>query len=106
MIVYPMTTGRNFDELLRVLDSLQLTAKYNVATRVNWKYGENVIIEGSVSNEEAAKMYPKVGTPRDRISELCRNRQRDNLALRVESEATSRSEGWLLASLLPSDIFE
>ena len=53
MIVYPMTTGRNFDELLRVLDSLQLTAKYKVATRVNWKYGENVMIEGSVSNEEA-----------------------------------------------------
>lgn len=51
MIVYPMTTGRNFDELLRVLDSLQLTAKYKVATRVN--------IEGSVSNDEATKMYPE-----------------------------------------------
>jgi alkyl hydroperoxide reductase subunit AhpC len=59
MIVYPMTTGRNFDEVLRVLDSLQLTAKYKVATPVNWKNGEDVIIAGSVSNEEAMKVYPQ-----------------------------------------------
>ena len=56
---YPMSTGRNFDEILRVLDSLQLTAKHQVSTPVNWKPGEDVIISGSVSNEEAAKKYPQ-----------------------------------------------
>ncbi len=56
---YPMTTGRNFDEVLRVIDSIQLTAKHKVATPVNWKPGENVIIAGSVSNDEAKKTYPQ-----------------------------------------------
>ena len=59
ILVYPMTTGRNFDEVLRVLDSLQLTARHKVATPVNWKQGEDVIIAGSVSDEEAKKVYPK-----------------------------------------------
>jgi len=59
ILVYPMTTGRNFDEVLRVLDSLQLTAKHKVATPVNWKNGENVIIAGSVSNDEAKQTYPQ-----------------------------------------------
>jgi alkyl hydroperoxide reductase subunit AhpC len=59
IIVYPMTTGRNFDEVLRVLDSIQLTAKYKVATPVNWKQGDDVIIAGSVSDEEAKKVYPQ-----------------------------------------------
>jgi thioredoxin-dependent peroxiredoxin len=59
VLVYPMTTGRNFDEVIRVIDSLQLTAKHRLATPVNWKPGEDVIIAGSVSNEEAEKLYPQ-----------------------------------------------
>ncbi len=59
ILIYPMTTGRNFDEVLRILDSLQLTAKHRVATPVNWKRGEDVIIAGSVSNDEAKKIYPQ-----------------------------------------------
>lgn len=58
MISYPMTTGRNFDEILRVLDSIQLTAKHRVATPVNWKNGDKVIIAGSVSDDEARTLYP------------------------------------------------
>ena len=57
ILVYPMTTGRNFDEVLRVIDSLQLTAKHKVATPVNWKQGEDVIIAGSVSNDEARDLF-------------------------------------------------
>jgi thioredoxin-dependent peroxiredoxin len=59
ILVYPMTTGRNFDEVLRVLDSLQLTAKNKVATPANWKPGEDVVIAGSVSDQEAEKVYPQ-----------------------------------------------
>ncbi|HEY4114808.1 MAG TPA: peroxiredoxin [Rhizomicrobium sp.] len=59
ILVYPMSVGRNFDEVLRVLDSLQLGAKHKVATPVNWKPGEDVIIAGAVSNDEAKKTYPQ-----------------------------------------------
>ena len=59
LIAYPMTTGRNFDEVLRVIDSLQLTAKHRVSTPVNWRSGEDVIIAGSVSDEEAKKIWPQ-----------------------------------------------
>jgi alkyl hydroperoxide reductase subunit AhpC len=59
MLTYPMTTGRNFDEILRVLDSIQLTMAYKVATPANWKQGEDVIIAPSVSDEDAHKLFPK-----------------------------------------------
>jgi alkyl hydroperoxide reductase subunit AhpC len=58
ILVYPMTTGRNFDEVLRVIDSLQLTAKYKVATPAQWKQGEDVIIAGSVTDDQAREIYP------------------------------------------------
>jgi thioredoxin-dependent peroxiredoxin len=58
VLVYPMTTGRNFDEVLRVIDSLQLTAKHKVSTPVNWQQGEDVIIAGSVNDEQAREMWP------------------------------------------------
>ena len=58
MLTYPMSTGRNFDEVLRVLDSMQLTAKHGVSTPVNWKPGEDVVIPAALSNEEAVKKYP------------------------------------------------
>jgi len=58
IMVYPMSTGRNFDEVLRVIDSMQLTAKHRVATPVNWKQGDDVIIAGSVSDDEAKTIYP------------------------------------------------
>jgi thioredoxin-dependent peroxiredoxin len=59
ILIYPMSTGRNFDEVLRVIDALQLTAEHKVSTPVNWQKGDDVIISGSVSDEEARKMYPE-----------------------------------------------
>jgi thioredoxin-dependent peroxiredoxin len=59
ILVYPMSTGRNFDEVLRVIDSLQLTAKHSVSTPVNWKQGDDVIIAGTVSDEDAKEKFPK-----------------------------------------------
>jgi thioredoxin-dependent peroxiredoxin len=59
MLTYPMTTGRNFDEILRVLDSMQLTSQHKVATPVNWKQGEDVIIAASVNDEDAKKLFPE-----------------------------------------------
>jgi alkyl hydroperoxide reductase subunit AhpC len=67
ILVYPMTTGRNFDEVLRVIDSLQLTAKHKVSTPVNWQRGEDVIIAGSVSNEEAKELFGEWTEPRPYI---------------------------------------
>jgi thioredoxin-dependent peroxiredoxin len=67
ILVYPMTTGRNFDEVLRVIDSLQLTAKHKVSTPVNWQRGEDVIIAGSVSNNEAKELFGDWEEPRPYI---------------------------------------
>jgi alkyl hydroperoxide reductase subunit AhpC len=67
ILVYPMTTGRNFDEVLRVIDSLQLTANHRVATPVNWKQGEDVIIAGSVSNDEAKDIFGSWTEPKPYI---------------------------------------
>ena len=67
ILVYPMTTGRNFDEVLRVIDSLQLTAKHKVSTPVNWKNGEDVIIAGSVSNDEAKETFGEWDEPKPYI---------------------------------------
>jgi alkyl hydroperoxide reductase subunit AhpC len=67
ILVYPMTTGRNFDEVLRVIDSLQLTAKHKVSTPVNWKQGEDVIIAGSVSNDEAKEIFGEWQSPKPYI---------------------------------------
>jgi alkyl hydroperoxide reductase subunit AhpC len=58
ILVYPMTTGRNFDEVLRVIDSLQLTATHHIATPANWRQGDDVLIAGSVSDDEARRTYP------------------------------------------------
>jgi alkyl hydroperoxide reductase subunit AhpC len=67
ILVYPMTTGRNFDEVLRVIDSLQLTAKHKVSTPVNWKQGEDVIIAGSVSDDEAKEIFGDWEAPKPYI---------------------------------------
>jgi alkyl hydroperoxide reductase subunit AhpC len=67
ILVYPMTTGRNFDEVLRVIDSLQLTAKHKVSTPVNWQHGEDVIIAGSVSNDEAKELFGDWESPKPYI---------------------------------------
>jgi thioredoxin-dependent peroxiredoxin len=67
ILVYPMTTGRNFDEVLRVIDSLQLTAKHRVSTPVNWRQGEDVIIAGSVSNDEAEQIFGEWEEPKPYI---------------------------------------
>jgi alkyl hydroperoxide reductase subunit AhpC len=67
ILVYPMTTGRNFDEVLRVIDSLQLTAEHKVATPVNWQQGEDVIIAGSVSDDEAREIFGEWESPKPYI---------------------------------------
>jgi thioredoxin-dependent peroxiredoxin len=76
MLTYPMTTGRNFDEILRVIDSMQLTAKYSVATPVNWKHGEDVIITTAVKDEDIPAKFPKGHT---RIKPYLRTTPQPNL---------------------------
>jgi thioredoxin-dependent peroxiredoxin len=75
ILVYPMTTGRNFDEVLRVIDSLQLTAKHKLSTPVNWKQGEDVIIAGSVSNDEARELFGDWEEPKPYIRIVSQPRQ-------------------------------
>ena len=94
ILVYPMTTGRNFDEVLRVIDSLQLTARHRVSTPVNWKQGEDVIIAGSVSNDEAqADLRQLEGAqalnPHRAPAGLRRLRGEDNIGARAECAAAS-----------------
>jgi len=72
ILVYPMTTGRNFDEVLRVIDSLQLTAGYKVSTPANWRPGGDVIIAGSVSDEQAKKIFGEWKSPRPYIRIVAR----------------------------------
>ena len=80
ILVYPMTTGRNFDEILRVIDSLQLTAKHRVATPVNWTNGQDVIISGSVSNDEAKEIFGEWRSPRPYIRIVPQPREREAAA--------------------------
>jgi thioredoxin-dependent peroxiredoxin len=80
ILVYPMTTGRNFDEVLRVIDSLQLTAKHKVSTPVNWRPGEDVIIAGSVRDEEARKVFGEWRAPRPYIRIVPQPREREPVA--------------------------
>ena len=87
---YPMTTGRNFPEILRVLDSMQLTAKHKVATPANWQDGDDVIILGSVSDEEAKEKYPRAGSRRSPICALWRNRSKSKNRVDVMWNRNSR----------------
>ena len=80
ILVYPMTTGRNFDEVLRVIDSLQLTASHKVSTPVNWTPGENVIISGSVSNDEARELFGEWKAPRPYIRIVPQPEEREPVA--------------------------
>jgi alkyl hydroperoxide reductase subunit AhpC len=79
-LVYPMTTGRNFDEVLRVIDSLQLTANYKVSTPVNWQQGDDVIIAGSVSDEQAKELFGEWQAPRPYIRIVPQPREREPVA--------------------------
>ena len=80
ILVYPITTGRNFDEVLRVIDSLQLTAKHKVATPVNWQPGDNVIISGSVSDDQARQLFGDWESPRPYIRIVPQPRERAPVA--------------------------
>ena len=80
ILVYPMTTGRNFDEVLRVLDSLQLTANHKVSTPVNWQQGEEVIIAGSVSDEQAKELFGEWRAPKPYIRIVPQPREREAVA--------------------------
>jgi alkyl hydroperoxide reductase subunit AhpC len=103
VLVYPMTTGRNFDEVLRVIDSLQLTAKHKVATPVNWKHGEDVIIAGSVSDDEAKKQYPQGWKRPSPISASCPSRGRD-IPSTPRAVRSTHVLGFVIVSPRPSGI--
>jgi thioredoxin-dependent peroxiredoxin len=81
ILVYPMTTGRNFDEVLRVIDSLQLTAKHKVSTPVNWQQGGDVIIAGSVSDEQAKELFGDFRAPRPYIRIVPQPREREQVSV-------------------------
>jgi thioredoxin-dependent peroxiredoxin len=80
ILVYPMTTGRNFDEVLRVIDSLQLTANHKVSTPVNWQQGDDVIIAGSVSDEQAKELFGEWQAPKPYIRIVPQPRERETVA--------------------------
>ena len=90
ILVYPMTTGRNFDEVLRVIDSLQLTAKHKVSTPVNWKPGEDVVIAGSVNDDQAKEMWPDGWDVAEAVHP---DRQAAGLTFRRRRIREARSEG-------------
>ena len=98
MLTYPMTTGRNFDEILRVLDSMQLTAKHKVATPVNWKHGDDVIIAGSVSDDDAKKLFPAAGRRR---SPICAwSSSRAEASVRIKSARFTEPRVFYCAALI------
>ena len=102
VLVYPMTTGRNFDEILRVINSLQLTAKHRVATPANWKQGEDVILAGSVTDDEARKLYPQGWKALKPYLASCRSRRRSAPNLhRCPGAAWARSPGATISALEP-----
>ena len=97
ILVYPMTTGRNFDEVLRVIDSLQLTAEHKVATPAQWQQGDDVIIAGSVSNDQAKEIYPdgweeprpyiRIVPQPEKVSELGAQSRRSSRSPRIRAVA-------------------
>jgi C-terminal domain of 1-Cys peroxiredoxin len=95
MLTYPMSSGRNFDEVLRLLDSCQLTARHRIAMPVNWKPGDNVIIAPSVSDDQARQQYPGAGRPRAPICASSRNRASAQTQSHTSPAPSRRAVGWV-----------